>query len=182
MKRANRATLAYTAICIMLGTPAPALASRDTILGSWRLNHQLSTDAQDSRSGPDLSGNHVSTTVTVGGIPLPKRGSVRQSELSKIPSKDPDILRCAKLSIEPLAEHMSLTCQGVGSETLSKGNVQGTRTTWSKRKLSTRYATTSRKVIRTFKLRPDGRLLVTVKLNPNRAKAAVHKRIFDPVD
>jgi len=91
------------------------------------------------------------------------------------------VLRCSELSIEQLADDVLLTYQGVGSESLSKGNVQGTRTSWSRRKLSTRYATTTRKVSRTFEVRPDGRLLVTVKLDPNRAKAAIHKRVFDPV-
>ena len=64
---------------------------------------------------------------------------------------------------------------------MGKGNVQGTKTRWNQRKLTTRYATTSRKVSRTFEIQQDGRLLVTVKLDPNRAKAAVHKRVFDRV-
>ena len=51
----------------------------------------------------------------------------------------------------------------------------------SKPRPEPRYATTSRKVSRTFEIQQDGRLLVTVKLDPNRAKAAVHKRVFDRV-
>lgn len=183
MKRAPSATFACMAACLLSIAAHLAHAEKSTLFGTWRLNNELTTDVQDTRSGPDLSGSNVSTTVSVGGIPLPTgSGSKPPSEVSKIPSKDPAVLRCAVLSIEHLADDVLLTYQGVGSETLSKGNVQGTRTSWSTRKLTTRYATTSRKVSRSFELQPDGRLLVTVKLDPNRAKAAVHKRIFDPVE
>ena len=167
---------------VLLVTTGLAGAEQGTLFGNWRLNNELTTDVQDTRSGPDLSAGNVSTTVSVGGIPLPTGSGKPPSEYSSIPSKDPAVLRCAELSIERLADDVLLTYQGVGSETLSKGNVQGTRTSWSNRKLSTRYATTSRKVSRKFEVQPDGRLLVTVKLNPNRAKAAVHKRIFDRVE
>ena len=157
-------------------------AKSATLFGIWQLNNELTAEVQDTRSGPDFSATNVQTTVAVGGIPLPTGRTRSQGEYSSIPSRDPDVLRCAVLTIEPLADDVLLTYQGVGSETLKKGNVQGTRTSWSKRKLTTRYATTSRKVSRTFEVQSDGRLLVTVKLNPNRAKAAVHKRIFAPVE
>ena len=183
MSRTLSATAACIAAFLALAVNQPALANTSALFGTWRLNNELTTDVQDTKTGPDLSMGNVSTTVSVGGIPLPTGGRGKTpSEISKLPSKDPAVLRCSQLSIEALANDLLLTYQGVGSETLRKGNVQGTKTTWSKRKLSTRYATTSRKVSRTFELQPDGRLLVTVKLDPNRAKAAVHKRIFDRVD
>lgn len=175
---AIRATLFACALSLV--TPS-GWAQPEALFGTWRLNNELTTDVQDSRSGPDLSMGNVSTSVSVGGIPLPTGRNNPPAEYATLPSKDPDVLRASELTIEPLADAVQLTYRGVGSETLSKGNVQGTRTRWSKSKLTTRYATTSRKVSRTFALRDDGRLLVTVKLNPNRAKAAVHKRIFDRV-
>ena len=179
MKHAITTALAWT---LLITTPG-VLAAKGSLFGTWRLNNELTSDVQDTRTGPDLSAmGNVSTTVTVGGMPLPTgSGSKPPSGYDNIPSKDPDVLRCAELSIEQLADDVLLTYQGVGSETLSRGNVQGTRTSWSKSKLTSRYTTTSRKVSRTFAVQPDGRLLVTVKLNPNRAKAAVHKRIFDRV-
>lgn len=167
---------------LLLSAAAPVIADAPSLFGKWQLNNELSTDVQDTGGGIDLSGGNISTSVTVGGIPIPTGGNRAPSEISKLPSKDPDVLRCAELTIEPLGDDVLLTYVGVGSETLSRGNVQGTKTRWTQRKLTTRYATTSRKVSRTFELQPDGRLLVTVKLDPNRAKAAVHKRIFDRVE
>ena len=52
-------------------------------------------------------------------------------------------------------------------------------TSFSQRKLTSKYQTTTRKVSKTFEMRSDGRLLVTVKLNPNQGKTIVHKRVFD---
>ncbi len=176
----NAIHAAVFACALSLMSP-PLWAQPVALFGTWRLNNELTTDVQDSRSGPDLSMGNVSTSVSVGGIPLPTGRNNPPGDYANLPSKDPDVLRCSEMTIEPLADAVQLTYQGVGSETLSKGNVQGTRTTWSKSKLTTRYATTSRKVSRTFAVRDDGRLLVTVKLNPTRAKAALHKRIFDRV-
>ena len=174
-------TVAYFISTLLLVAGTQAAAEATGLFGRWQLNNELSTDVQDTGGGIDLSGANVSTSVSVGGIPIPTGGSRPPSEISKLPSKDPDVLRCAELTIEPVGEDVLLTYVGVGSETLSKGNVQGTKTRWNQRKLTTRYATTSRKVSRTFEIQQDGRLLVTVKLDPNRAKAAVHKRVFDRV-
>ncbi len=155
-------------------------ADPPALIGTWVLNNDLTSEVQpngkQTRRFEGLSGVHP--TITVGGIPLPSTGT-EQPEYSTGPTKDPEVLACTELSIETMGDDVLLTYHGVGSETLTPGNVQGTRTKLTKRKLTSRYETTTRKVSKTFELRDDGRLLVTVSLNPNQGPTIVHKRVFD---
>ena len=45
--------------------------------------------------------------------------------------------------------------------------------------LSTDYESTSRKVTRTLEIQKDGRLLMSVKINPKKGKTRRFKRVFD---
>ena len=156
-----------------------AAADSPGLIGSWTLNNELTKEAQpEGKETHRFGGGSVRPSISVGGIPLPT-GSGAQGEYSSAPNRDPKVLSCAELSIERVGDDILLTYQGVGSETLSPGNVQGTRTSYSRRKLTSRYATTTRKVSKTFELRSDDRLLVTVKLNPSQGATVVHKRVFD---
>ncbi len=83
------------------------------------------------------------------------------------------------MSIELLGEDVHFTYHDVGSETMKPGNDQGRRTSWSKSKLTSRYATSERKVRKTYKLRNDGTLLVSVELNPKQGASVLHYRIFE---
>ena len=96
--------------------------------------------------------------------------------------RDPDILHSATLTIEPQGDLLKLTYAGNLSDTLKPGNDQGLVSRWSSSKLTSRYETTSRKVSQVYQVRGDGRLLVTVKLNPNEGPTLVHKRVFDRAD
>lgn len=157
-----------------------AAAESESLIGSWTLNNELTSEVQpEGKETHRLGGgNWVRPSISVGGIPLPTGGG-SQGEISSAPTRDPKVLSCAELDVEYVGEDILLTYQGVGSETLTPGNVQGTRTRFSVRKLTSRYETTSRKVSKTFELRDDGRLLVTVKLNPKQGATVVHKRVFD---
>ena len=88
-------TVARLSSALLLVCATQVAAEAAGLFGRWQLNNELSTDVQDTGGGIDLSGANVSTTVTVGGIPLPTGGSRAPSEISKLPSKDPDVLRCA---------------------------------------------------------------------------------------
>jgi hypothetical protein len=159
---------------------APAAADSPGLIGEWTLNNELTIEVQpEGKETHRFSGNgSVRPSVSVGGIPIPTGGGT-QREYSTSPSSDPKVLSCTELAIEHLGDDIRLTYQGVGSETLKPGKVQGTRTRISQTRLTSQYATTTRKVSKTFELRDDGRLLVTVKLNPNRGATVVHKRVFD---
>ncbi|MDH3642325.1 MAG: hypothetical protein OES38_09530 [Gammaproteobacteria bacterium] len=156
-----------------------ASADSPGLIGDWRLNNELTSEVQPRGKDTHSGGlNSVRPSISVGGIPLPTGGG-SQGEFSNAPAHDPKVLRCAELTIEHEGEAIRFTYQGAGGETLKPGNVQGTRTRIADRKLTSSYQTTTRKVSKTFELRDDGRLLVTVKLNPKRGATVVHKRVFD---
>ncbi len=165
-------------------TPTPAAgaaAGAAELSGRWVLNHELTNAEQPD--GPKISKGLFSrvpqTTVSVGGIPLPGSGGSGLPPVTGT-AQEPKILRTAELVIEPQGERLHLSYAGVGSETLKRGNDQGLISRWDRRRLSTRYETTSRKVRQSFEVRRDGRLLVTVKLDPNQGATVTHKRVFDP--
>jgi hypothetical protein len=172
------ATLTLGAIALVAANRAAAESV--SLVGNWRLNNPLTskvqTAAQTHRS--DGLGN-VQPSITVGGIPIPTGSS--QDEYGTASARDPKVLRCAELGIEEADADIVVRYHGEGSERLTPGNVQGTRTRWTGRKLTSSYQTTSRQVSKTFELREDGRMLVTVKLNPKQGATAVHKRVFDRV-
>lgn len=170
-------TIGLGLVVTMLAGAAPAASPG--VIGSWTLNNELTREVQPEGKETHRFGNSsVRPTISVGGMPIPTGGSP-QGEYSSAPTRDPKVLSCAQLGIEHVGDDIHLTYIGVGSETLTPGNVQGTRTSFSQRKLTSRYQTTTRKVSKTFELRNDGRLLVTVKLNPNQGATVVHKRVFD---
>ncbi|MFP6815404.1 MAG: hypothetical protein VB948_07640 [Pseudomonadales bacterium] len=164
-------------VTLLIGTAA---ADSPGLIGSWTLNNELTLEVQpEGKQTSRWGGNSsVRPTISVGGMPIPTGGS-SQGQYSSAPTRDPKVLSCAELGIEHVGDDVHLTYVGVGSETLTPGNVQGTRTSFSQRKLTSRYETTTRKVSKTFELRKDGRLLVTVKLNPKQGATVVHKRVFD---
>ncbi len=156
------------------------VADSPGLIGSWTLNDELTREVQPTAKDTHRFGGtgSVRPSISVGGIPFPTGGG-SQGEYSRAPTRDPKVLSCAELGIEHVGDGIRLTYVGVGSETLTPGNVQGTRTRFSQRKLTSRYETTTRKVSKTFELRDDGRLLVTVRLNPKQGATVIHKRVFD---
>jgi hypothetical protein len=157
-----------------------ATAESPGLIGNWTLNDELTAEIQPLGKETHRLGSNssIKPSISVGGMPFPT-GSSSQGEVSSAPTQQPKVLSCAELSMEQVGDDIHLSYLGVGSETLSPGNVQGTRTRISTHKLTSRYETTSRKVSKTFELRDDGRLLVTVKLNPKQGATVVHKRVFD---
>lgn len=170
-------------ICMSLllaGAAAAGHGATAPLAGEWILNHELSREVQPD--GPEQSGllNRLpNASISVGGMPLPSVGGGRPPPVPGNP-RDPKVLRSTELRIEPAGEALRLDFGAAGSDTLQRGNDQGLVSRWSKRKLTSRYETTSRKVSQTYEVRRDGRLLVTVRLKPNQGPAVVHKRVFDP--
>jgi len=150
--------------------------------GRWVLNQALTVEAQPENRQRSRFDNQSGPTVSVGGMPLPRAGN----ETPPIPSgsvADPKVLRSNSLTIAAAGEALKLEFSGTdlnASETLVRGNQQGLVSRWNATRLTSNYETTSRKVSQTYEVRKDGRLLVTVRLDPNNARATVYKRVFDP--
>ena len=89
------------------------------------------------------------------------------------------MLRCQTLGIASSSEGLLLTYHGVGAETLRPGAYRGMRSRWSGKKLTSNYESISRKVKRTLEVQKDGRLLMSVAINPRKGKTRRFKRVFD---
>ncbi|HEX7036198.1 MAG TPA: hypothetical protein VF210_10510 [Pseudomonadales bacterium] len=176
MLRAAAAVL----LSILIGWPAGAGADELRLAGRWVLNHDLTREEQPD--GPEqraLLDKLPRAGVSVGGVPLPRTGNAPLPQAIGSP-RNPAVLETTELSIEALGDdRIRLGYDGGRGEELIRGDDQGLVTRWSDTRLTSRYETTRRKVSQQYELRRDGRLLVTVKLNPNRGPTVVHKRVFD---
>lgn len=160
----------------------PHAVTADTLLGNWVLNQELSRELQPANTNQKKSmfgGLQGSPSIVVGGIPIPIPGSSSSKEVSTGSVRDPQVLRCAEMTIELVGEDILFTYVGVGTEQLKQGNYRGTKTTYKSKKLTSRYETTSRTVSKTFELTKEGRLHATVRLKPNKGKTLVYHRVFD---
>jgi hypothetical protein len=174
------AALAVLFACVVA---LPATAGADAgLAGHWRLNEALTREVQPENKGStSTSSGFPQPMIVVGGMPLPVPGTAAPQPGLGGASPDPMVMRCAELTVGPAGEELALEFSGVGSDRLRRGNNQGVASRWNERKLTTHYRTTTRKVSQTWEIRRDGRLLVTVKLNPDHGKTQTHKRVFDRV-
>lgn len=182
----NSITAARVLLAMMLmaglltGVLPPAAASesdKPTLLGSWQIDDALTAAAQPAEGHKKSRFDGIGMpNISVNGMPLPGTGGGAQASSGSAP--DPKVLRCTAMTIEPVGEDLQLTYVGTGSETLTPGTVQGVKTRWRDRSLTSNYETTSRKVSKRFELQKDDTLLVTVKLKPRSGPSVTHKRVF----
>lgn len=165
-------------LALIFAASSFAKAPPEWLLGDWVLNNELTAAAQVKKKDSGFGGTGgFSTSVSVGGIPLPgSSGSAQQGPGGS--TKDPQVLRCSELQINSEGENLLFTFVGVGTELVEPGNNQGRVTKWNRSKLTSRYETTSRKVERIYQLQKDGTLMVTVKIKPRQAARIIQKRVF----
>jgi hypothetical protein len=150
-------------------------AVADTLLGNW---------VRDRAAQP---ANIIKTdylAAIAAWIPIPRiliPGSGSTSGGKPVAEPDPKVLLCRKITIELVGEDIHLTYVGFGEDRLRLGNFVGARTTFTPSKLTSRYQTKTREVKKTYVLTKEGRLHVTVKINPNWGKTLIYQRIFDRV-
>ncbi|MXY04952.1 MAG: hypothetical protein F4220_04745 [Gammaproteobacteria bacterium] len=171
-------SLSVLALCAAL--PFAAGAEELALVGAWTLNVErtqaIAPDNSTSRWWEGLGGN-FSTSVSVGGIPVPTGSPGPAPELGT--PGPPQMLRCQAFTIKKLDDGLLITYQGVGSEELRPGAYRGMRSQWSRRKLTSNYESTTRKVKRSLEVGRDGRLLMSVTINPRKGKTLRYKRVFD---
>jgi len=179
----GRAAIAIVALLAALGpggcASLPSGELPGALYGRWLLNTELTREAQPEgkASGGGLGGVGR-PTVSVGGLPVPGTGGGGTPAIAGN-ARDPGVLRCEQLEIEPVGEEVRLTYVGVDSEQLKAGDDQGRVTRWTRDSLYSVYETTQRRVSQDYELRDDGRLLVTVKVNPNQGPTITTKRVFE---
>ena len=165
---------------LLVSSPCLALAGGMEMLGTWTVNIERTQEVQPDNANvrwwEGLEGN-FSSSIYVGGVPVPVGGGAKPEGDAGIPN--PEMLRCQAFSIETNEHGLLLTYQGVGEEKLRPGAYRGLHSAWSGRKLTSNYESTTRKVKRTLEIQKDGRLLMTVIIDPRRGKTRRFKRVFD---
>ena len=169
---------------LVLGVALPlsclARAGEPELLGTWMVNVERTQEVQPDNANvrwwEGLEGN-FSSHVYVGGVPVPVGGGAKPEGDAGIPN--PEMLRCQTFSVERNEHGLLLTYHGVGEEKIRSGAYRGLHSVWSGRKLTSNYESTSRKVDRTLEIQKDGRLLMSVIINPRKGKTRRFKRVFD---
>ena len=169
---------ALTLICCLLLSAGAAAES--AFQGNWRINlEETDKVAIQYKDGSGVKGSGIKPSINVMGLPMPR--SYRQSAMSNLPAKDPEVLRCTAMTIDVQDKKVALNYDQTEKETLVKGDYRGRVSKWSKSKIQQRYKTPERTVTKTWTLRDDGRLLVAVKINPRNDSSRTFKRVFDRV-
>ena len=149
--------------------------------GYWVLNYEETDKVAikyEDGSGVGKKGLPVDVSVDLGlGLPLPRR--FRQAPMSNLSPKDPLVLRSQSMEITDSGKRIKLLYDHQQDETLVTGDYRGRQTSKSKKRIQQKYKTPDRKVTKTWEMRDDGRMLVTVKLNPRGDKARTYKRVFE---
>lgn len=180
----NRSWKGSLAWLVMLGLALAAQsfagAAESGLLGTWTVNIERTQQVQPNNANvrwwEGLEGN-FSSYVVVGGVGVPVGGGAKPEGDAGIPN--PEMLRCQSFSIETHERGLLLTYHAVGEEQLRPGAYRGLHSAWSARKLTSDYESTSRKVKRSLQIQQDGRLLMSVTINPRKGKTRRFKRVFD---
>lgn len=170
-------------LALLLSSAGYAEASaRSPFNGTWQINYE-ETDkvAVKYKDGSGMKGHNFGRPqVTVMGLPLP--GTGRRAATPGLAGKDPKVLRCGTMVIAVDDKSVVLNYDGDEVENMRRGDYRGRKTKVSSKLISQKYKSTSRTVTKSWSIRPDGRLLVSVKLNPKKDKARTYKRVFDRVE
>ncbi len=174
--------LAFCICSLLFFTALPARADM-AWEGTWKLNFEETdkvTIHYKDGSGTGRRNIFQNANVSIGGLPLPSLGGGVPPQ-SRMPAKDPEVLLCNSMVIEAEDKKVKLAYDEDKKETLRSGSFRGRNTNWSKKKIEQKYKTPDRKVTKTWTVRPDGRLLVSVKINPKKDRAKTYNRVFDRV-
>lgn len=164
---------------LFLASPALAGGRESAITGTWIINHELTEEiTPDFDKGSlfdGLGGGQAS--VSVMGVPLPRNEPAERTSIGS--PRDPDVLSCLEMILQENGDRMIATYQQVGEEEFIRGEFRGRTSNWTHKSLVQNYKTTERKVSKTYAIRSDGRLLVTVVVKPKKDKKRVYKRVFE---
>lgn len=173
--------VALLSLMVIWSSSSQASQDAPDLIGTWVINEARSAAVQPEHleSRQWLGGGKLSTSVSVGGIPIPTGGQGRTASVSDQPAKDPDILRCKRMHIEAAGDDLRMTYEEVGSDLYRQGEYRGVTTRWNRKKLRSRYQTTTRKVTHALELQDDDSLLVTVTIKAKGTRKRTYKQVFE---
>ena len=177
---AGMRTLMFVCAVFMFMPLVTQAAARESALnGTWIINHEMTEavapDFKDSGLFDNFGGGRA--TISVMGVPLPRNEPAQRTSVGS--PRDPDVLSCLEMILHDNGEKLVATYQEVGEETFVRGEFRGRNSRWNHKSLQQTYKTTERKVTKTYEVRSDGRLLVTVVVKPRKDKKRVYKRVFE---
>ncbi len=169
--------LVLAALCIV---PATTLAKSTALVGTWLIDVEKTEAIQPEQPQEKnwFKNQNIQTSVSVAGMPLPNPRT-KVAPISSHAAKDPDILRCKELRIEPNGNGLRFTYVDVGSELRKQGAYRGAKIRWNKTKLTESYKSTERKVTQTYEIKDNNQLWVTVKINPYKGATRTYKQVFN---
>ena len=144
-------------------------------IGQWVVNTELSEQEQPKKK--KSGGGGFFPNLSVGGIYVPLPGS--GGEGGGTPIKTPDAVYAKQVTISQQDKNILVKYHKLGEATYVAGNIQGTKTRWNQTKLTSGFSATSASVKETFEVKRDGRLYITVKINPKSGATRTFKRVFD---
>ncbi len=171
--------LGSLSVMLVLAVPVHAI---EKLEGYWVINAEETDKVRVpfKKDKPNvLSQGRVRGDITIGGVPLPIPGTGRPQPNSTLSAKDPKVLRCSAMQITDNGKKVRIDYDNADKEVLVKGDYRGRDTNWSKAKIEQKYKTPERTVKKSWTLRKDGRLLVSVTLDPRGDRKRVYNRVFD---
>lgn len=167
---------------LVLLTIPIAAEGKPSLIGDWTLNRDLTEErrpkvpkAKSSRSG---FGSRVA--VGAGGVLMPVPNNPTGPSAAGATGNLPQILACQELSVTQQGSNIVVTCpQMLEPRNFHVGRIHGRTVRWSNRKLTEKYASTSRRVTHTFNLERSGLMEITITVKPKRAKKLTYIMVFD---
>lgn len=158
---------------------AMAKSAKPGLPGVWILDVEASKAIQPKQKKPGFFSNlGKSTSVSIGGIPLPKSNKTKPPE-TRGRSRDPDILFCTSMTFAADERSVRIDYDGLGAKTFTIGKYRGRKTSYNGNIMSTSYESTSRKVSQKYVLDGPDRIIATIVLNPNSGAKSIIKKVFN---
>ncbi len=167
------------AYCGITADKAQAKPAKPGLPGVWVLDVEASKAIQPPPKKPGFfSGIGKSTSVSIGGIPLPKSNTAKVPETSGR-SNDPEVIFCTGMTFSADDKTVRIDYDGLGAKTFTIGKYRGRKTAYNGKIMNTSYESNSRKVSQKYVLDDSNRMIVTIILNPKSSPKNVIKKVFN---
>ena len=176
---------AIVLMSVLLVFQVPIVAKeKQTLIGDWTLNRDLTEERRPKlpKAKSSRSGFGTNVAVGAGGVLMPVPNRTTGPSAAGATGNLPKILACQQLSLTRQGSNIVVTCpQMLEPREFVIGRIHGRTAKWSNRKLTEKYASTSRRVTHTFILERSGVMEIEITVKPKRAKKLTYIMVFDRV-
>lgn len=170
-------------LCVGLMLSGSVGATESEVLGSWKLDPELTEELQPKRKRSKApSGGFGGGFIGAGPVLVPLPGGTQSGpNANAMTLKFPMVLECEDLTLTQDESTVTASCLDGSTRDFFIGKKHGRKTNLKKNLLTESYSSTSRTVKHNFKINKDGNLVITVKLKPNGGQEQAYVRAFKPV-